>query len=127
MLGLHHEVSSSPPQASEWEGHRSELQQLLEQWEKEKAEAEREHEKQLFEMKQEVAAVQAQQEEERTRVENAKQEVKTVKGELVWCLSSSGLHLGSASLDTVHLGRSVSQMPLCKQEQCLSNPESFVP
>ncbi|XP_075269570.1 uncharacterized protein LOC142360521 [Opisthocomus hoazin] len=61
--------------ASEREGHRSEMQQLLEQWEKEKAETEREHEKQLFEMKQEVAAVRAQQEEEKTRVENAKQEV----------------------------------------------------
>ena len=89
---------------------------MLEQWEKEKAETEREHEKKLFDVKQEVATVQAQQEEERTRVENAKQEVKTVKAEFVWCFHSSGLLIGSASLDTVRLGRSVSQLPLCKQE-----------
>lgn len=57
---------------------------MLEQWEKEKAETEREHEKKLFDMKQKVATMQAQQEEERTRVENAKQEVKAVKGEFVW-------------------------------------------
>ncbi|XP_075032013.1 uncharacterized protein LOC142094075 [Calonectris borealis] len=61
--------------ASEREGHRSELQEMLEQWEKEKAETEREHEETLFDMKQKVATMQAQQEEERTRVENAKQEV----------------------------------------------------
>ncbi|XP_069655707.1 centrosome-associated protein CEP250-like [Haliaeetus albicilla] len=60
--------------ASEREGHHSELQEMLEQWEKEKAETEREHEKKLFDMKQKVAAMQAQQEEERTRVESAKQE-----------------------------------------------------
>ena len=89
---------------------------MLEQWEKEKAETEREHEKKLFDVKQEFATVQAQQEEERTRVENAKQEVKTVKAEFVWCFYSSGLLIGSASLDTVRLGRSVSQLPLCKQE-----------
>ncbi|KAM6194841.1 uncharacterized protein WM294_010576 [Sarcoramphus papa] len=67
--------------ASEREGHHSEVQEMLEQWEKEKAETEREHEKKLFDMKQEIATMQAQQEEERTRVENAKQEVKTVKAE----------------------------------------------
>ncbi|XP_074914651.1 uncharacterized protein LOC142045254 [Buteo buteo] len=50
--------------AREWEGHHSELQEMLEQWEKEKAEAEREHEKKLFDMKQKVATMQAQQEEE---------------------------------------------------------------
>ncbi|XP_074698827.1 centrosome-associated protein CEP250 isoform X3 [Strix aluco] len=61
--------------ASEQEGHHSELQKILEQWEKEKAETEGEHEKKLFDMKQKVATMQAQQEEERTRVENAKQEV----------------------------------------------------
>ncbi|XP_068275661.1 centrosome-associated protein CEP250 isoform X2 [Nyctibius grandis] len=61
--------------ASEREGHRSELQEMLEQWEKEKAETEREHEKKLFDMEQRVATMQAQQEEERTRVEDAKQEV----------------------------------------------------
>ncbi|KAK4812731.1 hypothetical protein QYF61_018280 [Mycteria americana] len=61
--------------ASEREGHHSELQRMLEQWEKEKAETEGEHEKQLFDMKQKVATMQAQQEEERSRVENAKQEV----------------------------------------------------
>ncbi|XP_076208166.1 uncharacterized protein LOC143167043 isoform X4 [Aptenodytes patagonicus] len=61
--------------ASEREGHHSELQEMLEQWEKEKAETGREHEKKLFDMKQKVATVHAQQEEERTRVENAKQEV----------------------------------------------------
>jgi len=54
---------------------------MLEQWEKEKAETEGEHEKHLFDMEQKVATMQARQEEERTRVENAKQEVKTVKGE----------------------------------------------
>ncbi|KAM6194851.1 uncharacterized protein WM294_010587 [Sarcoramphus papa] len=102
--------------ASEREGHHSEVQEMLEQWEKEKAETEREHEKKLFDMKQEIATMQAQQEEERTRVENAKQEVKTVKAEFVWCFHSSGLLIGSASLDTVRLGRSVSQLPLCKQE-----------
>lgn len=86
---------------------------MLEQWEKEKAETEREHEKKLFDMKQKVATMQAQQEEERTRAESAKQEVKTVKGEFVWVFLlfffySSGLLIGSASLDTVRLGRSVS-------------------
>ncbi|XP_069634663.1 centrosome-associated protein CEP250-like [Haliaeetus albicilla] len=74
--------------ASEREGHHSELQEMLEQWEKEKAETEREHEKKLFDMKQKVAAMQAQQEEERTRVESAKQEqerdgLRAVKEELV--------------------------------------------
>ncbi|KAM9650025.1 uncharacterized protein ACIBXB_012002 [Morphnus guianensis] len=72
--------------ASEREGHRSELQEMLEQWEKEKAETEREHEKKLCDMKQKVATMQAQQEEERTRVENAKQErarLRAVKEELV--------------------------------------------
>ncbi|XP_069655616.1 centrosome-associated protein CEP250-like [Haliaeetus albicilla] len=78
----------SPHQASEREGHHSELQEMLEQWEKEKAETEREHEKKLFDMKQKVAAMQAQQEEERTRVESAKQEqerdgLRAVKEELV--------------------------------------------
>ncbi|KAM6288821.1 LOW QUALITY PROTEIN: uncharacterized protein AAHN32_013785 [Aegotheles albertisi] len=61
--------------ASEREGHHSELQEMLEQWRKEKAETEGEHEKQLLAMKQKVAAMQAQQEEEGDRVENAKQEV----------------------------------------------------
>ncbi|KAM6092011.1 uncharacterized protein LJ206_005243 [Theristicus caerulescens] len=73
-----HEVEISKllqDMASEREGRRSELQEMLEQWEKEKAETEREHEKKLFDMKQKVATMQAQQEEERTRVENAKQEV----------------------------------------------------
>ncbi|NXX74697.1 CP250 protein, partial [Urocolius indicus] len=61
--------------ASEREGHHSELQEVLEQWEKEKAETAGQHEKKLCDMKQKVAAMQAQQEEERTRVENDKQEV----------------------------------------------------
>ncbi|KAM6288867.1 uncharacterized protein AAHN32_013729 [Aegotheles albertisi] len=61
--------------ASEREGHHSELQEMLEQWRKEKAETEGEHEKQLLAMKQKVATMQAQQEEEGDRVENAKQEV----------------------------------------------------
>ncbi|XP_075022355.1 centrosome-associated protein CEP250-like isoform X3 [Calonectris borealis] len=61
--------------ASEREGHHAELQEMLEQWEKEKAETEGEHEKKLLDMKQKVATMQAQQEEERTRVENAKHEV----------------------------------------------------
>lgn len=59
---------------------------MLEHWEKEKAETEGEHEKKLFDMKQKVATMQAQQEEERTRVENAKQEVKSVKAEFVFLL-----------------------------------------
>ncbi|CAM9144037.1 unnamed protein product, partial [Bubo scandiacus] len=67
--------------ASEWEGHHSELQKILEKWEKEKVETEGEHKKKLFDMKQKVATMQAQQEEEQPRAENAKQEVKTVKGE----------------------------------------------
>ncbi|KFO07136.1 Centrosome-associated protein CEP250, partial [Balearica regulorum gibbericeps] len=61
--------------ASEREGHHSEVQEMLEQWKKEKAETEGEHEKKLFDMKQKVATMHAQQEEERIRVENAKQEV----------------------------------------------------
>lgn len=73
----HLEVFSPPRQASEQEAHRSELQKMLEQWEKEKAETEVEHEEKLFDMKQKVANMQAQQEEERIRIENAKQEVKT--------------------------------------------------
>lgn len=60
---------------------------MLEQWRKEKAETEGEHEKQLLAMKQKVATMQAQQEEERDRVENAKQEVKPVKGAVVWLLA----------------------------------------
>ncbi|KFV71282.1 Centrosome-associated protein CEP250, partial [Dryobates pubescens] len=61
--------------AREQEGHHSELQRMLEQWEREKAEAEGEHERKLLDMKQKVAAMQAQREEEQTRAENAKQEV----------------------------------------------------
>ncbi|KAM6054218.1 LOW QUALITY PROTEIN: uncharacterized protein VSU04_011452 [Chlamydotis macqueenii] len=61
--------------ASEREGHRSKLQEMLQQWAKEKAEAEREHEKQLVDMEQKIATLQAQQEEEVSRVENAMQEV----------------------------------------------------
>ncbi|XP_065501522.1 centrosome-associated protein CEP250-like isoform X2 [Caloenas nicobarica] len=60
--------------ASAREGHQSELQELLERWQQEKAETEREHEKQLLDMEQKVAAVQAQQQEEQTRRENAEQE-----------------------------------------------------
>lgn len=60
---------------------------MLEQWEKEKAETEGEHEKKLLDMKHQVATMQAQQEEERTRVENAKHEVKTVEGEFAWFLA----------------------------------------
>lgn len=59
---------------------------MLEKWEKEKVETEGEHEKKLFDMKQKVATMQAQQEEERTRVENAKQEVKSVNAEFVFLL-----------------------------------------
>lgn len=54
---------------------------MLEQWEKEKAEREQEHKKELSEMRQKVATLLAQQEEERSRFENAKQEVMIVKGE----------------------------------------------
>ncbi|NXL89550.1 CP250 protein, partial [Alectura lathami] len=61
--------------ASEREGHHLELQGMLERWEKEKAETEGEYEKELIDMKQKVATMQAQQEEERTRVENANREV----------------------------------------------------
>ncbi|XP_071671638.1 uncharacterized protein [Patagioenas fasciata] len=56
------------------EGHQSELQELLERWQQEKAETEREHEKQLVDMEQKVAAVQAQRQEEQTRRENAERE-----------------------------------------------------
>ncbi|XP_014741683.1 PREDICTED: centrosome-associated protein CEP250 [Sturnus vulgaris] len=61
--------------ASEREKHNAEMQETLEQWEKQKAEREQEHQKVLFEMRQKVATLQAQQEEERIRFENAKQEV----------------------------------------------------
>ncbi|XP_031983227.1 centrosome-associated protein CEP250-like [Corvus moneduloides] len=61
--------------ASERERHHAEMQETLQQWGKEKAEREQEHEKVLFEMRQKVATLQAQREEERTRFENAKREV----------------------------------------------------
>ncbi|XP_027574919.2 centrosome-associated protein CEP250 isoform X1 [Pipra filicauda] len=61
--------------ASEREEHHAEMQKMLKEWEEGKAETEEEHKKILFEMRQKVAALQAQQEEERTRLENAKQEV----------------------------------------------------
>ncbi|KFW74285.1 Centrosome-associated protein CEP250, partial [Manacus vitellinus] len=61
--------------ASEREEHHAEMQKMLKEWEKGKAETEEEHKKILFEMRQKVATLQAQQEEERTRLENAKQEV----------------------------------------------------
>ncbi|OXB52992.1 hypothetical protein ASZ78_005972, partial [Callipepla squamata] len=61
--------------ASEREAHHVELQEMLELWEKEKAETEGEHEKKLFHLKEKVATMLAQQEEERTRVENANQEI----------------------------------------------------
>lgn len=80
---------SSRPQARAREGHQSELQELLERWQQEKAETEREHEKQLLDVEQKVAAVQAQQQEEQTRRENAEREVKAVKGELV-CFCEAG-------------------------------------
>ncbi|XP_056355150.1 trichohyalin-like [Oenanthe melanoleuca] len=59
-------------EASEHERHHAEM---LQQWEKEKAEREQEHKKVLFEMRQKVATLQTQQEAEQTRFENAKQEV----------------------------------------------------
>ncbi|XP_036251746.1 centrosome-associated protein CEP250-like [Molothrus ater] len=59
--------------ASERERHRAEMQETLEQWEKEKAERGQEHKKVLFEMRQKVATLLAQQEELK-RFENAKQE-----------------------------------------------------
>lgn len=80
---------SSRPQARAREGHQSELQELLERWQQEKAETEREHEKQLLDMEQKVAAVQAQQQEEQTRRENAEREVKAEKGEVV-CFCEAG-------------------------------------
>ncbi|XP_056363140.1 centrosome-associated protein CEP250-like [Oenanthe melanoleuca] len=61
--------------ASERERHHAEMQETLEQWEKEKAEREQEHQKVLSEMRQKVATLQAQKEEEQTRFENAKREV----------------------------------------------------
>ncbi|XP_068064386.1 nesprin-1-like [Anomalospiza imberbis] len=64
--------------ASERERHRAEMQETLEQWEKEKAEREQEHKKVLFEMRQKDATLLAQQEELR-RFENAKREVFTAK------------------------------------------------
>lgn len=51
------------------------MQETLQQWDKEKAEREQEHEKVLFEMRQKVATLQAQRQEEQTRFENAKREV----------------------------------------------------
>ncbi|XP_077643163.1 centrosome-associated protein CEP250 isoform X3 [Lonchura striata] len=60
--------------ANEHERHHAEMQEMLEQWEKEKAEREQEHKKVLFEMRQKVATLLAQQEEERTRFEDAKRE-----------------------------------------------------
>ena len=79
-LGLHLEDFPSPPQASEHERHRAEM---LEQWEEEKAERKREHQKLLLEIKREIATLQAQKEEDQTRFEKAKREVMFVKGELV--------------------------------------------
>ncbi|XP_068064370.1 centrosome-associated protein CEP250-like [Anomalospiza imberbis] len=64
--------------ASERERHRAEMQETLEQWEKEKAEREQEHKKVLFEMRQKDATLLAQQEELR-RFENAKRQVFTAK------------------------------------------------
>ncbi|XP_059718973.1 centrosome-associated protein CEP250-like [Haemorhous mexicanus] len=68
--------------ASERKRHRAEMQETLEQWEKEKAEREQEHKKVLFEMGQKVATLLAQQEELR-RFESAQQEVMIVRGELL--------------------------------------------
>ncbi|KAM6378668.1 uncharacterized protein J5M81_011266 [Pluvialis apricaria] len=65
--------------AREREGHHSELQEMLEQWQKEKAETEGEHAKALFDVKQKVATMAAQLKEERTRVDHAKQEHITGK------------------------------------------------
>ncbi|XP_068276371.1 centrosome-associated protein CEP250-like isoform X1 [Nyctibius grandis] len=79
--------------ANEREGHHSELQKMLEQWEKQKAETEAEHEKQLMDMKQKVAAMQVQQEEEQTRVRNAKQEQAVAEGERLPWLSEKRLLL----------------------------------
>ncbi|XP_050770535.1 centrosome-associated protein CEP250-like isoform X1 [Gymnogyps californianus] len=79
--------------ASEREGHHSEVQEMLEQWEKEKAETEREHEKKLFDVKQEVATVQniteelqAELQETQSKTEAVekrhKEEIQTVKEEM---------------------------------------------
>uniref|UniRef100_A0A669QQS9 Centrosomal protein 250 n=1 Tax=Phasianus colchicus TaxID=9054 RepID=A0A669QQS9_PHACC len=64
--------------ASEREGRQLELQEMLELWEKEKAETEGQHEKKLFHMKEKVATMQAQQEEERTRFEKKENEKKAL-------------------------------------------------
>lgn len=64
MLEIDLEDFFSPPQASEPERHYVEVQKMLEQWEKEKAETEWEPEKVLLEMKQKVATLQAQPVEE---------------------------------------------------------------
>ncbi|XP_066417947.1 centrosome-associated protein CEP250-like [Molothrus aeneus] len=64
--------------ASERERHRAEMEETLEQWEKEKAERGQEHKKVLFEMRQKVATLLAQQEELK-RFENAKQEMFMAK------------------------------------------------
>lgn len=82
-LGLHLANFSSPPQAKECERHHAKTQDMLEQWEKEKAEREQEHKKVLFEIRQKVATLLAQQEEEQARFEDAKREVMIVRGELV--------------------------------------------
>lgn len=79
-LGLHVEVSSSTPH--ELEGQRLEAQQLLAQGANLLAEVQKEQEKRLLEMMQEVASMRAEQEIVRSR---ASQKAKAVKGELVCC------------------------------------------
>ncbi|XP_069711072.1 caldesmon-like [Phaenicophaeus curvirostris] len=61
---------------------RKEAQEMLEKWENEKAEREEEHEKKLLDMKQKVAATQAELEEERARAENAKEDVEELTSQL---------------------------------------------
>ncbi|XP_062361087.1 centrosome-associated protein CEP250 [Cinclus cinclus] len=68
--------------ASEHERHHAEMQETLQQWQKEKAEREQQQQKVLLEMRQKVDTLQTQQEAEQTRFENAKREVMIVKGEL---------------------------------------------
>ncbi|XP_058706326.1 centrosome-associated protein CEP250-like [Poecile atricapillus] len=61
---------------NEQERHRAELQEMLKQWQEEKAKREQEHEKVLLEMRQKVATLQAQQQEQQIRFEKAKRQVQ---------------------------------------------------
>nr|XP_054500725.1 centrosome-associated protein CEP250-like [Agelaius phoeniceus] len=105
--------------ASERERHRAEMEETLEQWEKEKAEREQEHKKVLFEMRQKVATLLAQQ-EELTRFENAKQEMFMAKVLLEEQKEKSAL--SEALLQTQgELSRARQQVQQLRQETIKAN------